>query len=142
MKDEIPYTKSFVNWLDLQQMTREDKDNMFPVPLNAQEALNFLMTYLLGPDFYIVDPISNEQSNVIIVDKILSEYSKEYRKEKYLHDLFKDLENMNYDKKSLLYKLFKYGFYGKRYQNLLNNIEKLDEEMKEIRENVDQRKDI
>ena len=133
MKDEIPYDKSFVNWLDLQQMTREDKDNMFPVPLNAQKALDFLMTYLLGPDYYVVDPICNEQSNVIIVDEILTKYSKEYRKEKYLHDLFKDLEDMNYDKKTFLYKLFKYGFYGKRYQNLLNNIEKLDEEMKGIR---------
>lgn len=49
-------------------------------PLNAQTAINILCDYLLGEDFYIAMPMSAEQCNTVIVDNILSKYSKEYRK--------------------------------------------------------------
>jgi len=57
------------------------KDNMFPPPLEAQTALNFLQQYLLGEDWYIVDPIPTLQANVQVVHEILYKYSKKYRKE-------------------------------------------------------------
>jgi hypothetical protein len=60
------------NWKD---------DNVFPPGIDAQVAINFLANYLLGNDFYTICP-SNEQANTEIVDKILSKYSNEYRKEK------------------------------------------------------------
>ena len=49
-------------------------------PLNAQTAINILCDYLLGEDFYIAMPMNAEQCNTVIVDNILSKYSKEYKK--------------------------------------------------------------
>lgn len=42
--------------------------------LDAQEAVNKLCKYLLGDDWYIVDPVSCSQANAIIVDEIISRY--------------------------------------------------------------------
>ena len=43
-------------------------------PTEAQEALNELCEYLLGKDYYIVDPLCNAQVNAIIVDDIEAKY--------------------------------------------------------------------
>lgn len=43
-------------------------------PMEAQEALNYLEKYLLGDNYYIVDPVNNMQGNAIIVDEIVSRY--------------------------------------------------------------------
>ena len=67
----------YTEWLDKNWQS----GNMFPPPLDAQIALKFLKDYLLGEDWYTVNPISQEQINVEIVDAILSKYSKKYRKE-------------------------------------------------------------
>lgn len=42
--------------------------------MNAQEAVNKLCVHLLGKDWYIVDPVRNEEANDIIVDEIMSKY--------------------------------------------------------------------
>lgn len=68
---------TFTKWLD----NNWDKNNMFPPPLNAQRAINFLAQYLLGEDWYIVNPLTSAQANVEIVHEILNKYSKKYRKE-------------------------------------------------------------
>lgn len=68
---------NFTDWLK----NNWDKDNIFPPPLEAQDAINFLKDYLLGEDWYSTNPISTKQINVEIVDEILSKYSKRYRKE-------------------------------------------------------------
>ena len=44
--------------------------------LTAEEALDILTEELLGKDYYIVDPVSCEQANAIIVREILSKTRK------------------------------------------------------------------
>lgn len=68
---------TFNEWLD----KNWQKDNMFPPPLNVQLALQFLKDYLLGEDWYVVNPLGQEQINSEIVAEILNKYSKKYRKE-------------------------------------------------------------
>ena len=67
----------FSKWLD----NNWDKDNIFPPPLDPQEALNFLQEYLLGEDWYIVNPLSIAQANCELVHDILYKYSRKFRKE-------------------------------------------------------------
>lgn len=43
-------------------------------PIQAQDALNELCEYLLGKDYYIVDPLGPSQANAIIVDDIKEKY--------------------------------------------------------------------
>ena len=67
----------FTTWMNV----KWQKDNMFPPPLDGQVAVHFLCRYLLGDDWYSVNPISQEQINVEIVHEILYKYSRKYRKE-------------------------------------------------------------
>lgn len=67
----------FQKWLD----KNWEKDNMFSPSLDAQTALNFLESYLLGVDWYIVNPLTTSQANCEVVHEILYKYSKKYRKE-------------------------------------------------------------
>ncbi len=67
----------FQKWLD----ENWEKDNMFPPCLDAQLAIDFLCNYLLGEDYYIVNPLCTAQANCEIVHDILYKYSKRYRKE-------------------------------------------------------------
>lgn len=60
---------------------REDKDNMFGVGISDQEFRNFIINYLLGEDWYVVDPLSSSQINEIALRKILEKYSRRYRRE-------------------------------------------------------------
>lgn len=72
----------FTEWLN----KNWQKDNMFPPLMEAQTAVNFLEKYLLGEDWYIVNPLTTAQANVEIVHEILYRYSKKYKKE-YRKDL-------------------------------------------------------
>lgn len=69
--------------MDFQQWLDENwqKDNILPPCLEAQKALNFLESYLLGIDWYIVNPLTNGQANCEVVHEILYRYSPKYRKE-------------------------------------------------------------
>ena len=67
----------YLEWLD----ENWEKDNMFPPSLDAQKAIDFLCDYLLGEDYYIVNPLSTSQANCEIVHDILYKYSRKYRKE-------------------------------------------------------------
>jgi hypothetical protein len=49
------------------KLTNGGDYGIFPPPLNAQVALNELCRYILGEDFYIVNPLNNEQANIEIV---------------------------------------------------------------------------
>ena len=70
-------SNTFTKWLD----KNWDKDNMFPPELESQEAIYILVDYLLGEDYYFVNPLNTKQGNVEIVNDILYKYSKEYRDE-------------------------------------------------------------
>lgn len=58
-----------------------DDYGIFAPPMDAQTAVGFLRRYLLGENWYSVNPISTEQINTEIVHEILMKHSKEYRKE-------------------------------------------------------------
>lgn len=60
---------------------REDKDNIFGVGISDAEFRLFIIEYLLGEDWYVVDPLSQSQVNEIALCEILNKHSKRYRKE-------------------------------------------------------------
>lgn len=67
--------KLFTEWL------KEELEKGKTPKLNDRQALLFLQNYLLGEDWYVVSPLTNEQVNVELVHDILYKYSKKYRKE-------------------------------------------------------------
>lgn len=60
---------------------REDKDNIFGVGITDAEFRAFAIDYLLGEDWYVVDPLGQTQVNEIALATILSKYSKRFKKE-------------------------------------------------------------
>ena len=60
---------------------RSDKDNMYGVGVSDAEFRRFVIDYLLGEDWCIVDPIGRTQINEIALYRILEKYSKRFRKE-------------------------------------------------------------
>jgi hypothetical protein len=54
---------------------------LYPAPMEAQEALDILTSYLLGDDWYVVDPMNTKQVNSIITEQILDKYSKKWKKD-------------------------------------------------------------
>lgn len=70
----------FTEWVDSQNSS-VNKGNIFPPSLDAQTAVDFLIEYLLGEDWYCVNPISTEQINTEAVAEILWKYSRKHRKE-------------------------------------------------------------
>ena len=60
---------------------REDKDNIFGVGVSDAEFRQFIINYLLGEDWYVVDPLGQTQINEIALYEILEKYSRRYRKE-------------------------------------------------------------
>lgn len=69
--------KQFTEWLE---NDAEDCGILSP-PLEPQEAIKFLIDYLLGEDWYCVGPIHQTQVNTEAVFEILMKYSKRFRKE-------------------------------------------------------------
>lgn len=68
---------SFLRW----QKHNWEENNLFPPELEPQKAIHFLVDYLLGEDWYFVEPVNAKQGNVYILHAILMEYSSKYRKE-------------------------------------------------------------
>jgi hypothetical protein len=77
-KPRLSEEKTFTYWLANEA---EDCGLMQP-PLDAQRAVDFLKDYLLGEDWYVVNPVNTEQCNTQIVYEILEKYSIEFNKEK------------------------------------------------------------
>lgn len=63
-------------------VNREDKDNIYGVGITDTEFRKFAIEYLLGPNWYVADPIGNDQINEIALYEILEKFSSRYRKEK------------------------------------------------------------
>ena len=53
---------------------REDKDNMFGVGITDAEFRKFAIDYLLGEDWFVVDPLGQTQVNEIALAEILSDF--------------------------------------------------------------------
>lgn len=73
--------KSLCEVMDHKYKSRKDKDNIFGVGLTDAEFREFIIDYLLGEDWYVVDPLAQTQVNEIALYEILEKYSKRYRKE-------------------------------------------------------------
>lgn len=72
---------TLIEFMDERYKNREDKDNIFGVGVSDAEFRTFIIDYLLGEDWYVVDPIRQTQINEIALYEILEKYSRRYRKE-------------------------------------------------------------
>lgn len=63
------------------EILSDDTYGICPAPTTSDDAIQILTDYLLGEDFYIGMPMSQEQANTEIVTLILKKYSKEFRKD-------------------------------------------------------------
>ena len=72
---------NYTDFIKGKERKREDKDNIFCTGITDREFVYFAIGYLLGHDWYIVDPLTHEQINQIALEEILNKYCKEYRKE-------------------------------------------------------------
>lgn len=72
---------TLTKFMNKRYVTREDKDNIFGVGVSDAEFRMFIIDYLLGEDWYVVDPIGQTQINEIALYEILKKHSKRYRKE-------------------------------------------------------------
>lgn len=68
---------SFLQW----QIENWDDDDFFPPELEPQRAIHMVVDYLLGDDWYFVNPVNAKQGNVYILHAILIKYSRKYRRE-------------------------------------------------------------
>ena len=77
--------KSFMVSKEYKEQTfdilRHKDDNIFPPGISEKTALDILQVWLLGEDWYVVDPLSPKQVNTEIVYQILYKYSDEFKKE-------------------------------------------------------------
>ena len=73
---------TLTEFIEERYKNREDKDNMFGVGISDTEFRRFIIDYLLGEDWYVVNPLVQTQINEIALYEILEKYSKRYRKER------------------------------------------------------------
>lgn len=73
---------TFTEFMDERYKNREDKDNIYGVGVSDTEFRRFIINYLLGENWYVVDPLGQTQINEIALYNILNKYSKRYRKER------------------------------------------------------------
>ena len=67
--------------MDEKYRNREDKGNIFGVGISDAEFRQFIIDYLLGEDWYVVDPLGQAQINELALYEILGKFSRRYRKE-------------------------------------------------------------
>ena len=72
---------TLTEFMDERYKNREDKDNIFGVGVTDAEFRKFIIDYLLGEDWFVVDSLRQTQVNEIALYEILKKYSKRYRKE-------------------------------------------------------------
>lgn len=78
----LPPADSLTAFLQKKYDERNDKDNMCCVGITDIELKHFLIKYLLGDDYCVVDPIGETQVNTVILIDILRKYSTAYQKER------------------------------------------------------------
>ena len=69
-------------FLDDRYKNRKDKDNIYGVGISDAEFRQFMIDYILGEDWYVADPLGQNQINEIALDLILVKCSRKYRIEK------------------------------------------------------------
>lgn len=71
--------KSYLDILDEKQ--KKCNCGIFMPPIEDYEAVDIIKDYLLGEDWYTVNPVPRVQVNAEIVYEILNKYSPKFRKE-------------------------------------------------------------
>lgn len=74
--DSYKYNKEFDSLLEF---SLDGRWGMMPAPMSSDTALDILVSYLLGEDWYVAASISQEQCIHTAVLAILQNYSKQYR---------------------------------------------------------------
>lgn len=77
-KPESENIRQFVDIL--YQFEMEHPEELCPPEIDPQLAVNCLCDVFLGTDWYTVLPINTKQTNAIILDEILRNHSKDFRK--------------------------------------------------------------
>ena len=72
---------TYINFIRNKEAQRKDKDNIFCTGISDAEFVKFAIKYLLGDDWYVVDPLGYSQTTQLALEDILFEYSKQFKKE-------------------------------------------------------------
>lgn len=70
---------------NIDKLCHEYEKNTKEIGLTDAEFRSIIINYLLGEDWYVVDPVPQVEVNEIALRKILERYSKKYRKQKRLY---------------------------------------------------------
>ena len=73
-------TNNYIEFIKDKERKREDKDNIFCTGITDREFVHFAIKYLLGEDWYVVNPLGQEQINQVALETILCIYCKDFRK--------------------------------------------------------------
>lgn len=73
---------TLTEYMNKKYSERKDKGNMYGVGVSDTEFRRFIIHYLLGENWYVVDPLGQTQVNEIALYNILEKYSKRYQKER------------------------------------------------------------
>lgn len=80
-RQKRPRSDSIHTFVDiLFQFEKEHPDDIFPPAIEPQLVVDCLRDVFLGTDWYVTLPMCTKQVNTVILDKILREYSEEFRK--------------------------------------------------------------
>ena len=74
-------TSNYIDFIKEKESKREDKDNIYCTGITDREFIDFIIAYLLGENWYVVDPLGHDQINQTALEEILSNHSKKFRKE-------------------------------------------------------------
>lgn len=72
---------SYIDFILEKERSRKDTGNIYCTGITDEEFITFITEYLLGEDWYVVDPLGHNQINQIALEEILNKYSKKFRKE-------------------------------------------------------------
>ena len=69
-KEKLKKEMTLTEFMDERYKNREDKDNIYGVGISDTEFRAFIINYLLGEDWYVVDPLGQTQINEIAIHEI------------------------------------------------------------------------
>ena len=69
--------KNVIEWYN-----EQPNYGIFCPPMSNSTFIAYIMDYLLGENWFSVNPVNGEQLNTEILFEVLEKYSKRYRKEK------------------------------------------------------------
>ena len=72
---------SYIDFIVEKETNREDKDNIYCTGITEREFIKFAIKYLLGDNWYVIDPLGYNQTKQMALEEILYKYSKKFKKE-------------------------------------------------------------